>query len=136
MVGYETFFTQSQIGQTMPQKILVIIHAPPYGSERCLSALRVASALAAKEGGDAPEVRVFLMSDATVLALPNQQDGGGNGLLKLVDELVARNVPIVVCRTCALARGLAELPLVRGARIGTLAGLAESTLWSDKVITF
>ena len=25
------------------QKILIIIHAPPYGSERCLSALRVAS---------------------------------------------------------------------------------------------
>ena len=27
------------------QKILIIIHAPPYGSERCLSALRVATAL-------------------------------------------------------------------------------------------
>jgi uncharacterized protein involved in oxidation of intracellular sulfur len=49
---------------------------------------------------------------------------------------VARDVPIVVCRTCALARGLADLPLVQGARIGTLAELAESALWSDKVITF
>lgn len=120
----------------MPQKILIIIHAPPYGSERCLSALRVASALAGKDGGDAPDVRVFLMSDATVLALPNQQDAGTNGLLKFVDELASRKVPIVVCRTCALARGLVDLPLVQGARIGTLAELAESTLWSDKVITF
>jgi uncharacterized protein involved in oxidation of intracellular sulfur len=71
-VGSETFFTHSQIGHAMPQKIHVIIHAPPYGSKRCLSALRVASALAGKEGGDAPEVRVFRMSDATVLALHHQ----------------------------------------------------------------
>jgi uncharacterized protein involved in oxidation of intracellular sulfur len=63
----------------MSQKILIIIHAPPYGSERCLSALRVACALAGKEGGDAPDMRVFLMSDATVLALPHQQDGVAMG---------------------------------------------------------
>ena len=30
--------------------------------------------------GDVPEVKLFLMSDATVLALPNQVDGAGNGL--------------------------------------------------------
>ena len=29
------------------QKVLIIIHAAPYGSERCLSGLRVAAALAA-----------------------------------------------------------------------------------------
>ena len=52
-----------------PQKILLIVHAPPYGSERCLSALRLALALAAREG-DKPLLDVFLMSDATVLALP------------------------------------------------------------------
>ena len=60
------------------QNILIIVHAPPYGSERCLSALRLATALA---GNDAkPKVSVFLMSDATVLGLPNQVDGAGNGL--------------------------------------------------------
>ena len=117
------------------QKILIIVHAAPYGSERCLSALRLALALAGREG-KRPLLDLFLMSDATVLALPNQQDAGTNGLLKFVDELASRKVPIVVCRTCALARGLADLPLVQGARIGTLAELAESTLWSDKVITF
>ena len=118
------------------QNILIIIHAAPYGSERCLSALRVANALAGLEAPQTPELRVFLMSDATVLALPNQQDGGGSGLQKMVEELLARQASVVVCRTCALARGLADLPLIAGARIGTLAELAQSTLWADKVITF
>lgn len=120
----------------MPQKILIIVHAPPYGSERCLSALRVATALAVRDAEPAPELRIFLMSDATTLVLPNQEDGAGNALRKLVEELTGRSIPFLVCRTCALARGLAELPLVQGARIGTLAELAEFTLWADKVITF
>jgi uncharacterized protein involved in oxidation of intracellular sulfur len=120
----------------MPQKILVIVHAPPYGSERCLSALRVANALVGVDAPLTPDLRVFLMSDATILALPNQQDGAGNGLQKMVEELASREVPIVVCRTCALARGMAELPLIPGTRIGTLAELAQSTLWADKVLSF
>ena len=117
------------------QKILIIVHAPPYGSERCLSALRVATALSGVDA-DPPEVRVFLMSDATVLALPNQIDGTGSGLQAMVEELVARKVDIRVCRTCAYARGLAELPLIPGTSIGTLADLAAATLAADKVLTF
>ena len=116
------------------QKILIIVHAPPYGSERCLSALRLANALMGQD--NKPELRVFLMSDATVLGLPNQQDGAGNGLQTLVEELVQHGVPIKLCRTCALARGLAELPLIPGTSIGTLPELAQWTLEADKVITF
>lgn len=116
------------------QKILIIVHAPPYGSERCLSALRLATALA---GNDArPEIRIFLMSDATVLGLPNQVEATGNGLQGMVEQLVAQDVEFRVCRTCALARGLAELPLIAGVTIGTLVELAEATLAADKVITF
>lgn len=116
------------------QKILLIIHAPPYGSERCLSALRLATALAGRD--DKPQVRIFLMSDATVLGLPNQIDGATNGLQGMVETLVGYGVDIRLCRTCALARGLAELPLIPGTAIGTLADLAEATLAADKVITF
>ena len=117
------------------QKIVILIHAAPYGSECCLSALRVACALVGLEA-EAPEVRVFLMSDATVLALPNQVDGATNGLQGMVETLVGHGVPITVCRTCALARGIAALPLIPGAGIGTLGDLAKSTIWADKVITF
>lgn len=117
------------------QKILIIVHAPPYGSERCLSALRLATALAGRDG-DRPEVRVFLMSDAVVLGLPNQADGSGNALQAMVEQLVSDGVTIKLCRTCALARGLADLPLTPGLSIGTLPELAEWTLAADKVITF
>ncbi|WP_434516189.1 DsrE/DsrF/TusD sulfur relay family protein [Dechloromonas sp. ARDL1] len=116
------------------QKILIIVHAPPYGSERCLSALRLATALAGRD--DKPEVRIFLMSDATVLGLPNQIDGASNGLQGMVEQLVAQGVDIRLCRTCALARGLGELPLIPGTAIGTLVELAEATVLADKVITF
>ncbi|WP_265945115.1 DsrE/DsrF/TusD sulfur relay family protein [Dechloromonas sp. A34] len=116
------------------QNILIIIHAPPYGSERCLSALRLATALAGNDRK--PEVRIFLMSDATVLGLPNQIDGTGNGLQGMVEQLVAQGVDIRLCRTCALARGLGDLPLTPGLAIGTLVDLAEATLAADKVITF
>ncbi|PKO86907.1 MAG: hypothetical protein CVU18_12790 [Betaproteobacteria bacterium HGW-Betaproteobacteria-12] len=116
------------------QNILIIIHAAPYGSERCLSALRLASALAGSD--QKPEVRIFLMSDATVLGLPNQIDGTGNGLQGMVEQLVAQDVDIRLCRTCAQARGLSDLPLIPGLAIGTLVELAEATLAADKVITF
>ena len=117
------------------QKILIIIHAPPYGSERCLSALRLATALGGRDG-EKPELKIFLMSDATVLGLPNQKDGAGNGLQGMVEQLVAQGASIKLCRTCAMARGLIELPLIPGATIGTLVELAEETLAADKVITF
>lgn len=116
------------------QKILIIIHAAPYGSERCLSGLRVASALAAHN--DKPQIKLFLMSDATVLGLPNQVDGTTNGLQGMVETLVNHGAAIRLCRTCALARGLGELPLIPGLSIGTLGDLAQATLESDKVITF
>lgn len=116
------------------QNILIIIHAAPYGSERCLSALRLATALAGSDRK--PAIRLFLMSDATVLGLPNQIDGTGNGLQGMVEQLVAQGVDIRLCRTCALARGLGDLPLIPGTAIGTLVELAEATLAADKVITF
>ena len=116
------------------QKILIIIHAAPYGSERCLSALRLATALAGRD--DKPELSSFLMSDATVVGLPNQIDGSGNGLQGMVEGLVEQGVDIRLCRTCAQNRGLIDLPLIKGTRIGTLVELADATLAADKVITF
>ncbi|WP_312307381.1 DsrE/DsrF/TusD sulfur relay family protein [Pulveribacter sp.] len=116
------------------QHIVVIIHAAAYGSERCLSGLRVANTLAARD--DVASLRVFLMSDATVAALPHQHDGTGSGLQALVQELVAAGATLRLCRTCALARGLAELPLIEGVAIGTLPELGDWIAAADKVITF
>ena len=117
------------------QKILIIVHAPPYGSERCLSALRLASALIGRDG-ERPQVRLFMMSDAVTVALPHQVEGSGNGLQGLLELLVSEGVAIKLCRTCAMARGLVDLPLIDGISIATLPELAEWTLEADKVITF
>ncbi|AVO50177.1 hypothetical protein C6568_13635 [Melaminivora suipulveris] len=116
------------------QHIVIIIHAAPYGSERCLSGLRVAGALAAR--GDVASLRVFLMSDATVAALPHQQAGAGASLQPLLQELLDAGVGVHLCRTCALARGLGGLPLLEGVAIDTLAELGEWIVGADKVLTF
>lgn len=54
----------------------------------------------------------------------------------MVKDVVRHGVAIRICRTCALARELASLPLIPGTSIGTLPYLAQSALWGDKVITF
>ncbi len=117
------------------QNILIIAHAAPYGSERCLSALRLATALIGQT--DQPvTLRVFLMSDAVVTGLPNQASAeAGGGLQQMIEGLVAGGATIKLCRTCALARGIAELPLIEGVSIGTLPELAAWVLEAEKVIS-
>ncbi len=115
------------------QKVLIIAHGAPYGSERMLSALRLATALTGQD--PAPTVKLFFMSDAVVTGLAGQAAAGG-GLGEMVEGLVAAGVPVKLCRTCAQARGIQDLPLIAGVEIGTLPELAQWTLEADKVITF
>lgn len=118
------------------QKILIIVHAPPYGSERVLSALRLATALAAQEE-ERVDLSIYMMSDAVTVGLPNQPtaDAGG-GLQQMIQGLVEHGATIRLCRTCALARGLGDLQLIPGVAIGTLAEMASAAIDADKVITF
>jgi len=118
------------------QSLLIIVNAPPYGSERMLSALRLAVAISSG-GEEKVLLRVFMMSDAVIVGLPNQSLADADrGLSAMLDELVERGVQIRLCRTCAQARGIVDLPLVSGVSIGTLAELADWTMTADKVITF
>jgi len=118
------------------QSVLIIVHAPAYGSERMLSALRLATAIAGQEG-ETVDLRLFMMSDAVTVGLPNQApaDAGG-GLQQMLEALLQHGAQIRLCRTCALARGVADATLIPGVLIGTLPELAEWTLAADKVITF
>ena len=52
-------------------KILFIINDPPYGTERCFNALRLALALVTRE--EQPEVSIFLMADAVLAAKSGQE---------------------------------------------------------------
>ena len=118
------------------QTVLFIIHAPAYGSERMLSALRLATAIAAQEV-ETVDLRVFMMSDAVTVGLPNQPvASAGGGLQQMLTDLIEHGAQIRLCRTCAQARGIVDLELIPGVLIGTLPELAEWTLAADKVITF
>ena len=50
-------------------KILIFANDPPYGTERCYNALRLADSLAKREATD---VRIFLMGDAVGCAMAGQ----------------------------------------------------------------
>lgn len=118
------------------QSILIIVHAAPYGSERMLSALRLATALTGQDH-ETIDLRVFLMSDAVSVGLPGQVTAdSGAALQVMLEELVSRGIDICLCRTCALARGLGDRELISGLKIATLPELADWTLSADKVITF
>ena len=118
------------------QTVLIIVHAPAYGSERMLSALRLATALANQED-ETVDLRLFMMSDAVTVGLANQPTAqAGGGMQQMLEELLGHGAQIRLCRTCALARGIADLTLIPGVSIGTLPELAEWALAADKVITF
>ncbi|MFZ4535882.1 DsrE/DsrF/TusD sulfur relay family protein [Propionivibrio sp.] len=116
--------------------MLILVHAPAYGSERVLSALRLATAIAGQES-ETVDLRLFMMSDAVTVGLPNQIGAeAGSSLQLMLENLVQHGAQIRLCRSCAQARGIVDLVLIPGVSIGTLPELADWTLAADKVITF
>lgn len=115
-------------------KTLFILNDQPYGTERSYNALRLAGALAAREG---QEVKAFLMGDAASCAKKDQKlPQGYYNIEVMLKNLVRRNCAIGVCGTCMDARGLAETELTEGAKRSTLVELTDWTAWADKVIVF
>lgn len=112
-------------------KILVIVNDQPYGSERPYNALRLAGALAKRDG---VELRVFLLGDAVACAVAGQQLPDGHYHLDRMLKPLVRRGEVACCGTCLDARGLTDQQLVDGARRSTLEELADWTLWGDKVL--
>jgi len=116
-------------------KALFILYDPPYGSERCYNALRLANALLKKE----PETRiaVFLMADSVVAAKAAQKTPDGYyNIERMLKGVIARKGRVLLCSTCMDARGLADVELMAEARRSTMEELAALTLDSDKVMVF
>lgn len=113
-------------------RLLFILNDPPYGSERSYNGLRLAYALAKR--GEA-EVRVFLMADAVGCAVAGQRvpDGYYN-LGRMVEALARRGAEVGLCGTCMDARGVGGEGVVPGAHRSTLEGLADWTLWAERVL--
>lgn len=113
---------------------VLILNDPPYGTERSFNALRLATALAKREG---TAVRVFLMGDAAACAKAGQKvPAGYYNLETMLRALGRRGVPIGVCGTCMDARGIAENELVEGAHRSTMDELTGWTAEADKVLPF
>lgn len=116
------------------QQIVFTLNASPYGSERTLSGLRLALALADHEAK--PHLTLFLLSDAVVTAMAGQSIAAGATLEALLETLLAQGCTVKVCRTCAEARGVSAAQLIAGVGIGTMPELAALTLAADKVLSF
>ncbi|MDX5362628.1 MAG: DsrE family protein [Pseudazoarcus pumilus] len=112
---------------------LFILNDAPYGNERAYNALRLAGALAGREG---EQVRLFLLADAVACAKSGQKVPQGYYNVNLMLGKVIRAGEVGVCGTCMDARGLTEPDLQEGARRSTLAELAEWTATADKVLVF
>jgi uncharacterized protein involved in oxidation of intracellular sulfur len=112
---------------------LFIVNDAPYGNERAYNALRLAGALAAREGQN---VRLFLLADAVTCAKSGQKLPEGYYSVQIMLGKVARKGEVGVCGTCMDARGLRDDELIEGAARGTLAQLAAWTAEADKVLVF
>jgi uncharacterized protein involved in oxidation of intracellular sulfur len=115
-------------------KTLFVLNDPPYGTERSYNALRLATALARREGED---VRIFLFGDAASCAKAGQSvPQGYYSLERMIRAAVLKNASVGVCGTCMDARGLEEEELVEGATRSTLEERAAWTQWSERVLVF
>ena len=115
-------------------KSLFILNDPPYGTERSYNGLRLAYALAKREG---ESVRVFLIGDGAACAKRGQKTPNGYyNLESMLKGIANRGAEIAVCGSCIDARGIAETELAEGAARGTMEQLASWTAESDRVLVF
>jgi len=116
-------------------KTLFILNGAAYGDERSYNGLRLAGALAKREGN---QVRVFLMGDAATSAKDGQKVPEGFYNVQLMLGRIVRATPasVGVCGTCMDARGMKVEELMAGAHRGTLDELADWSEWAEQVFVF
>lgn len=116
-------------------KTLFILNHPPYGTEHCYNALRLAGALI-KNDQDA-QVSIFLMADAVLAAKAEQKTPDGfYNVERMLKRVRAGKGEILLCGTCMEARGLADAEMMEGARRSSMDELATMTIAADKVLVF
>ncbi len=116
-------------------KALFILNGAPYGDERSYNGLRLAAALAKRDGN---EVRIFLMGDAVIAAKAGQKvpEGYYNMQIMLAKVMRGEAGAVGVCGTCMDARGMKPDELMDGAQRGTLDELADWSGWAEQVFVF
>jgi uncharacterized protein involved in oxidation of intracellular sulfur len=116
-------------------KSLLILNDPPYGTERCYNALRLAHALA-KQAPDA-EITIFLMADAVTAARKGQKTPEGYyNLERMLKRVLVGKGRVLLCGTCMDARGMTDDEITDGARRSTMDELAVITTSAERVMVF
>ena len=115
-------------------KILFILNDPPYGTERCYNALRLAQTLS-KKAADT-RISVFLMADAVVAARKGQKTPDGYYNMERMLRRLAGSGRVLLCGTCMDARGMTDSDIVESATRSTMEELASETLEADRVLVF
>ena len=119
---------------TETHAVLVICQGPAYGDEHSYNGLRLAGALAKRDG---VEVKVFLIGDAVGCAVAGQNvPDGFYHLDRMITAAAHHGAEIGCCGTCMDARGIADDGLIADARRSTLDQLTDWVLWADRTITF
>jgi uncharacterized protein involved in oxidation of intracellular sulfur len=114
--------------------ILFVLNDPPYGTERCYNALRLAHTLLKLEPG--AQVTVFLMADAVIGARKGQKTPDGYYNMERMLKRVLAKGSVLLCGTCMDARGMTDEDVMDGAARSTMDALGTATLAADKVLVF
>lgn len=112
---------------------LFILNDAPYGNERAYNALRLAGAMAGRNGH---QVFVFLLADAVACARAGQKVPEGYYNVEHMLDKVLRHGSVALCGTCMDARGMREADVIEGATRSNLAKLADWAVSADKVLVF
>ncbi|WP_163268950.1 DsrE/DsrF/TusD sulfur relay family protein [Chelativorans alearense] len=115
-------------------KTLFILNGPPYGTESCYNALRLAHTLLKKE--PEAEIAVFLMADAVIAARKGQRTPDGYYNIERMLKRVLAKGTVLLCGTCMDARGMTDNDVMDGAKRSTMGELGDATLGADKVLVF
>lgn len=116
-------------------KTLLILNDPPYGTERCFNALRLAHTI--MKNDPEHQVTVFLMADAVVAARKGQKTPNGYyNMERMVRRVALGKGGVLLCGTCMDARGVTDDDVLEGARRSTMDELGAVTLAADKVLVF
>ncbi len=116
-------------------KVLFSLNYPPYGTEHCFNALRLAGAMAKKS--PETQITVFLIADSVLCAKASQKTPDGYyNIERMLKHVLTGTGEVLLCGVCMDARGPAEGDIVEGARRSSMDELAENTLQADKVLVF
>jgi uncharacterized protein involved in oxidation of intracellular sulfur len=114
--------------------LLIILHDPPYGSERGYQALRLAEALLKSE--DQLDLTLYLTADAVLCAKKGQQTPQGCYNLERMLQPILHKGCVMACRRCLEVRGLTRADLVEGVLETRLGDLAQLVLEADKILVY